>query len=123
MNDYPSLAFDLVNGFADVVREEYRFDVIINPCLVTQLEPAVIPEKIEYTIGSIRKSITYTYTQYPCVYDATYTIKGDNGGSPPNFVRQLERYPLITIYSVDELDVGSYTIEITIILDNIELFS
>ena len=51
MEDYPSVG-----------QEELRFDVIINPCLVTSLDTAVIPEKVEYIVGNIQKSVTYSFT-------------------------------------------------------------
>ena len=51
MADYPSVG-----------QEELRFDVIINPCLVTSLDTAVIPEKVEYIVGNIQKSVTYSFT-------------------------------------------------------------
>ena len=51
MADYPTVG-----------QEELRFDVIINPCLVTSLQTAVIPEKVEYIVGNIQKSITYSFT-------------------------------------------------------------
>lgn len=74
------------NGYAGVTREELRFDVIINPCLVTTLEEAVIPVDIEYIVGNIQKSVAYTYTQYPCSYDATYTIRDKDTGNEPDFI-------------------------------------
>ena len=53
MTAYPSTLLDPVYGFPDVTREELRFDVVINPCLVTTLEVAVVPEKVEYIVGNI----------------------------------------------------------------------
>ena len=94
----------------------------INPCLVNTLEPGPNFSKVEYIVGNIQKSIPFTFTQAPCSYAGTYSIKEDNG-SAPNFITQLERYPIFDIYTVDEDHVGNYTLEITVVLDNVALFN
>ena len=123
MLDYPSIVTNPSSGWSGVTPETYRFDVIINPCLVTQLDTAVIPEKVEYIVGNPQKSVSYSFTQYPCSYGATYTILEDNGSTAPDFIEQLERYPIMSIYTEDEDNVGNYTIEVTMYLDNIALFN
>ena len=35
----------------------------------------------------------------------------------------MERYPIFNIYTTDEGNVGNYTMEITMVLDNIALFN
>ena len=123
MADYPSTLIDSSSTWSGVTPTTERFDVIINPCLVTSLDTAVIPEKVEYIVGDTQKSVSYSYTQYPCSYDATYSILEDNGTTAPDFIEQLERYPIMSIYTVDEDNVGNYTIEVTMLLDNVALFN
>ena len=123
MEDYPSLETDPVNGFAGVQREELRFDVIINPCLVTTLETQAVPVEVEYIVGNIQKAVSFSMTQAPCSYDASYTLVDKNTGSEPSFIEQLERFPIFNIYTTNENDVGNYTMVVTMTLDNLQLFS
>ena len=109
--------------YPDVGQEELRFDVIINPCLVTSLTTAVTPEKVEYIVGNIQKSITYSFTQVPCSYDATYTLVETGTSNSPSYIEQLDRLPIFNIYTVDEQDVGNYTMTVTVVLDNVALFN
>ena len=51
MADYPSTLTDSSSTWSGVTPTTERFDVIINPCLVTSLDTAVIPEKVEYIVG------------------------------------------------------------------------
>jgi hypothetical protein len=121
MEDYPSTLFS--TDYPSVVREEKLFEVKINPCLVSTLEVASYFEKVEYIVGNRQKSIAYTFGQEPCDYLGTYTIKDEDGSDAPDFINQLERYPIFDIYTESEDHVGNYTLEITVVLDNVALFA
>ena len=117
MEDYPS------SQFPAVVRTEKVFNVKINPCLVTTLQPGLVPTKLEYIVGNRRKSVIHSFTQDPCAYEGTYTIKEKGKSQAPEFIDHLERYSIFNIYTVDEDHVGTYTLEVTVVLDNAVLFA
>ena len=117
MEDYPSSQWPLV------VRQEKPFFVKINPCLVTDLGPSVIPSKVEYIVGNRQKSVIHSFFQAPCSYDGTYSIKSKNGSGAPDFIEQLVRYPIFNEHTVDEDHVGTYTLEVAIVLDSVALFA
>ena len=58
-------------------------------------------------------------TQAPCSYDATYTIVEKGTSNEPSFIEQLERFPIFNIYTTKEDDVGNFTMEVTMTLDNL----
>ena len=117
MEDYPS------SQFPAVAREEKIFNVKINPCLVTTLQPGLVPAKLEYIVGNRQKPVIHSFTQDPCAYGGTYTIKEKGKSKAPDFIEQLERYSIFNIYTVDEDHVGTYTLEVTVVLDNAALFA
>ena len=102
-----------------MTREEKLFDVKVNPCEVATLVAGVIPEEVEYIVGNRRKTLDYTFTQTPCSYTGTYSMKQKNGSSLPDFINQLEYFPIFDIYTVDEGHVGNYTLTVTFYLDNV----
>jgi hypothetical protein len=117
MTDYPS------SDWPDVQRAEYPFYVKINPCLVSSLEPQVIPSQVQYLVGNRQKSVSFSFAQSPCEYDASYEVLDSSGSSAPSFIEQLERYPVFNLYTVDERHVGNYTLAVHITLDNVALFA
>ena len=70
----------------DISQLTFRFDITVEPCKVTQLELGVIPERIEYTIGNIQKTVPYSFIQYPCAYGASYAITRSDGTTAPGFI-------------------------------------
>lgn len=71
-----------------------------------------------------RRTLEYTFFQYPCDYGANYTAKllEINGEiqkvqTVPSFIRQDTRSGLMSVYTNDEADAGWYLIEVTAVLD------
>jgi len=103
--------------YPSAVEATTDFKVTILPCVVTTYTPPT-DLSFTYAVGQGHRSISWSFAQVPCSYEATYTAKLVDGTSLPSFMKVAAREPYFSINTKEASSADHYQIEVTATLDN-----
>lgn len=122
------LHFEFENyPLSTIKTESWLVNAQIEYCLV---ESWVAPDNLNvpFTVGMKPIQIEYVFSQFPCTYGATYTVKlieisgvAQKDQTPPTFINQDARSGFMSVYTNSLDDLGWYVLEITATLDVLDL--
>lgn len=97
------------------------FIVAINPCIVTYFDPPA-NYKWDYVVGNRFANYLFNFVQGPCTYTQKFSAKLSNGNALPSFMFSSTTEGYFRVYATNQTDVGSYEIDVTSTLNNLEIF-
>lgn len=87
--------------------------MVIDPCEVVLFDPPADLD-VTYTIEpeSTLMAIEYNFAQSPCSYTGTYRasllVANERSTTLPSFITAYKDKPLLTVYTIDWDNVGTY---------------